>query len=377
MNLLFSFGNYIRPTRGGTERVTSLIANGLRARGHRVFFLITEENIPGNLPQGHYSCAGLSPEAKASFTRNLCRELGVNVIINEAGTSDDIWFLNRKCMDTACRIITCIHFDITGDLQYFYRTHCLTENKILRWLKLPLLKWMHTRSRRKRYRYLLQQSDAVIVPSPALVEQFFRFTGLNPSTTLRCIPNPALFAPETVQHKEKLAIFVGRLVPGKHPEHLLAAWRDSGAEKEGWQLVIAGDGALRPQLEAQLRKLRLHSVRFMGAVQDPASLYRQATLLLLPSDYESFSMVLLEGLSFACFPIVYSFPALSLLLARPEWGIALQQHSAKAMAKAIRHAISSNLSNLANQQDIHRHLRRFALPNILNQWEQLLRQISS
>lgn len=47
MNLLFSFGNYIRSTRGGTERVTSLIANGLRARGHRVFFLITEENIPG------------------------------------------------------------------------------------------------------------------------------------------------------------------------------------------------------------------------------------------------------------------------------------------------------------------------------------------
>lgn len=379
MNLLFSFGNLIRPTRGGTERVTYLISNGLRARGHRVFFLITEENITESLPAGNYSCAGLSTEEKAKFADKLCAELSIDAIINEAGTSDDVFFLNHGRITHPCRIITCIHFDITGDLRYFYRCHaapirCVRD--IIRRLRMPWLKWKNTRSRRRRYRFLLQQSDAVVVPAPALKEQFFRFTGQAPDPRLRCIPNPALFAPETVQRKENIALFIGRLSPEKHVNHLLKAWAESGAEQRDWQLFIAGDGSLRPTLEEQMKKLKLKSVRFLGNVQEPAELYRKATLLVLPSDYESFSMVVLEGLSFACFPIVYDFPALSQLLIKPEWGISLPRHHPHALATALRRAIAEKLTNLPHQKDIHIHLKRFALPTILNQWEQLLTQIS-
>lgn len=379
MNLLFSFGNIIRPTKGGTERVTALISNGLRARGHRVFFLITEERHTESLPPGNYSCAGLTTEGKAEFVNRLCEELSIDAIINEAGTSDDIRFLNHERITHPCRIITCIHFDITGDLRYFYRCHAEpihSVRDIIRRLRMPWLKWINTRSRRRRYRYLLHQSDAVVVPAAALVEQFFRFTGQHPSTRLRCIPNPALFAPETVRQKEPIALYIGRLSPEKHVNHLLQAWAESEAEQVNWRLIIAGDGPLRPQLETQLKKLKLKSVRFIGNVQEPSELYRKATLLILPSDYESFSMVVLEGLSFACFPIVYEFPALSQLLIKPEWGISLPQHNPRALANAIRRAISENLTNLPHQKSIHAHLQRFALPIILNQWEHLLTQKS-
>lgn len=375
MNLLFSFGNLIRPTRGGTERVTALIAHGLQARGHRVSFLITEEAISAPLPVGTYTCAGLSREEKARFTRRLCAHLGIDVLINEAGTSDDVLFLSHEQLRFPCRIITCIHFDITGDLRYFYRSMYIPLNSwgnLLRWLKLPFLKWMHTRNRRRRYRYLLRQSDTVVVPAPALVQQFFRFIGGNPSTRVRCIPNPAVFAPETVHEKEHMALFVGRLVPGKHVDHLLDAWAAAGAERDGWKLVIVGDGSMRTRLERQAKRLRLHSVCFTGSLNRPDELYRRAALLILPSDYESFSMVVLEGLSFACFPIVYSFPAISQLLARPEWGIVLPRHHRKALTAAIREAIDRHLTNLPHQKDIHPYLKRFALPNILNQWEQLI-----
>ena len=375
MNLLFSFGNLIRPTKGGTERVTSLISNGLRARGHRVFFLITEENITKSLPAGNYSCAGLSMEGKAEFVNKLCATLSIDAIINEAGTSDDVLFLNHERITHPCRIITCIHFDITGDLRYFYRCQAgpiRSVRDIIRRLRMPWLKWINTRSRRRRYRYLLLQSDAVVVPAPALVEQFFRFIGQHPDSRLHCIPNPSLFAPETVHRKENLALYIGRLSPEKHVNHLLKAWAESGAEQTDWQLIIAGDGSLRSQLEEQMRKLRLKSVRFLGNVQEPAALYRKAALLVLPSDYESFSMVVLEGLSFACFPIVYEFPALSQLLAKPDWGISLPQHHPHTLAMALRKAITEKLTNLPHQKDIHTHLKHFALPIILNQWEQLI-----
>lgn len=375
MNLLFSFGNLIRPTRGGTERVTALIAHGLQARGHKVSFLITEEVNTSPLPVGTYSCAGLSHEEKAPWVNRLCERLRIDVLINEAGTSDDIRFLNHESLQHPCRIITCIHFDITGDLQYFYRSMDIPLNSwsnLLRWMKLPFLKWMHTRNRRKRYRYLLQHSDAVVVPAPALMQQFFRFTGTHPSTRVRCIPNPAVFAPETVWSKEPMALFVGRLVPGKHVDHLLDAWSASGAERNGWNLVIVGEGDQRPNLERQAKRLRLRSVCFTGSLNRPDELYRRATLLILPSDYESFSMVVLEGLSFGCFPIVYAFPAISQLLLKPEWGMVLPQHHRKALTAAIQEAISRHLTNLPHQKDIHNHLKHFALPTILNQWEQLI-----
>lgn len=379
MNLLFSFGNRIRPTRGGTERVTSLVANGLRARGHRVYFLITEEEPPPSLPTDTFCCSGMKPREKAVYAHRLCLQLDIRVLINEAGTSDDVRFLNRETLPPACHVITCIHFDIVSDLHFFYRCFLYriqSWRDLLRIVRLPHLKRLHTRNRRQRYRYLLQQSDAVVVPAQVLVRQFFDFTGCAPDTRVLSIPNPAVFAPEWVDTKEPIALFVGRFSPEKHVEHLLKAWALSGAEQKGWQLILAGDGALRPALERQASKLRLQRVRFIGHQHHPAPLYRKATLFLLASDYESFSLVIQEALSFACYPIVYDFPALAQLLAQPEWGTALPLHKPQAMADAIRLAISQRLTNLPHQQAIHAHLATFSLPAILHRWEQLLHRIS-
>ena len=133
-----------------------------------------------------------------------------------------------------------------------------------------------------------------------------------------------------------------------------------------------GEGGQRPNLERQAKRLKLRSVCFTGSLNRPDELYRRATLLILPSDYESFSMVVLEGLSFGCFPIVYDFPAISQLLIKPEWGMVLPQHHRKALTAAIQEAISRHLTNLPHQKDIHTHLKHFSLPTILNQWEQLI-----
>lgn len=378
MNLLFSFGNLIRPTRGGTERVTYQIANGLRSRGHRVFFLITEECVTDPLPYHTFTCAGMTPDGKAAYADILCEKLDIDILINEAGTSDDVYFLNTSSLKFPGKIITCIHFDIVGDLQYFYRCYrypMRSWKDAVRLLRLPWLKRMHTRNRKQRYRHLLRFSDAVVVPAPALKEQLFRFSELPPNSKVRVIPNPAAFEPEWQHTKEKTALFVGRLSPEKHVDHLLRAWKRSDAENAGWQLLIVGDGALRDSLENLSRRLKLQRVFFMGQTDEPETLYRRATLLLLPSDHESFSLAIQEALSFGCFPISYDFPALSQLLAQPEWGLALRKHSPTAMAKAIRESIRLNRSNLPHQQHIHSHLNRFALPGILDTWEQLFSEL--
>jgi glycosyltransferase involved in cell wall biosynthesis len=63
--------------------------------------------------------------------------------------------------------------------------------------------------------------------------------------------------------------------------------------------VIAGDGPLRAELEAQAGRLGLFpgKVEFAGRLSDPVELYRKASVLLLTSDFEGTPNVVLEAMA--------------------------------------------------------------------------------
>jgi glycosyltransferase involved in cell wall biosynthesis len=90
--------------------------------------------------------------------------------------------------------------------------------------------------------------------------------------------------------------YVGRLLEGKGTETLVRAWRHLPSVK----LKIIGDGALRPELEAIVRREHLN-VEFAGIQQKAAVLdvISNAEFLIVPSEcYEGFPLVIAE--SFAC-----------------------------------------------------------------------------
>jgi glycosyltransferase involved in cell wall biosynthesis len=90
--------------------------------------------------------------------------------------------------------------------------------------------------------------------------------------------------------------YVGRLLEGKGTETLVAAWR----YLQSVRLKIAGDGALRPELEAIARRESLN-IEFTGMQERAAVLatIANAELLIVPSEcYEGFPMVIAEA--FAC-----------------------------------------------------------------------------
>jgi glycosyltransferase involved in cell wall biosynthesis len=90
--------------------------------------------------------------------------------------------------------------------------------------------------------------------------------------------------------------YVGRLLEGKGTETLVRAWRHLPSVK----LKIIGDGALRPELEAMVRREHLN-IEFAGIQQKAAVLdaISNAEFLIIPSEcYEGFPLVIAE--SFAC-----------------------------------------------------------------------------
>ncbi len=103
-----------------------------------------------------------------------------------------------------------------------------------------------------------------------------------------------------VDEGSKLFLAVGRLVPQKDYPNLLRALASLPPDLR-FRLLIAGDGPLRPQLEAMAEDLGLSSrVQFLGIRRDVAALMAAADVFVLSSVGEPFGLVVAEAMACEC-----------------------------------------------------------------------------
>ena len=105
---------------------------------------------------------------------------------------------------------------------------------------------------------------------------------------------------------DKVILFCAKLQPWKRPFDVLRAFVD--AKLPNAILVFAGEGVLRSALEAEVAALGVLSrVRILGFVnqsQLPA-VYKSADIMVLPSEYEPFAVVVNEAMCCGC-PVITS-----------------------------------------------------------------------
>lgn len=103
----------------------------------------------------------------------------------------------------------------------------------------------------------------------------------------------------------KYILFASRLVPEKGCHYLIEAWEQAGRPLP---LVMAGDSSFSPNYVEQIKSMPSGSaVVFPGNIYGArlASLFRNATLFVLPSDLEGLPIVLLEALGYGA-PVLAS-----------------------------------------------------------------------
>lgn len=103
-----------------------------------------------------------------------------------------------------------------------------------------------------------------------------------------------------------VVLFCAKLQPWKRPPDILRAF--AKANVSGSYLVLAGEGPLRTELEAEAKNLKVsEQVRFLGFVNQSQlpSIYKSADLFVLPSEYEPFGVVVNEAMLCGC-PVVVS-----------------------------------------------------------------------
>jgi glycosyltransferase involved in cell wall biosynthesis len=104
--------------------------------------------------------------------------------------------------------------------------------------------------------------------------------------------------------RDRVFLFVGRLVEAKGVDVLLRAFQEAAPDLDGWRLRLAGDGPLRAEAELAARRL---PIEVLGSVPfgHIAEEFGRADVLVLPSRHEPWGQVVPEAMA-AGLPVLSS-----------------------------------------------------------------------
>ena len=97
-----------------------------------------------------------------------------------------------------------------------------------------------------------------------------------------------------VDSSKVICLFVGRLTQIKRPDRLLDAIQILKEKNLEVQFIVAGDGELSKYVEDRVREEAL-PVKMFGWVKDTSEAFSSSDILVLCSDNEAVSLVLIEG----------------------------------------------------------------------------------
>lgn len=136
-------------------------------------------------------------------------------------------------------------------------------------------------------------------------------------------------------------LYSGRLEAVKRVDLLLEAFTAVSSQRPSWDLVVAGDGALRRQLEAMVPTHLRNRVIWTGFLSDYtllAGLYRSCDVLVIPSDYEPWGVVVSEAATSMAIVASSAVGAAAELVQDGVNGGVFSQGDARSLAKTLQHA---------------------------------------
>ncbi|HEX3904094.1 MAG TPA: glycosyltransferase family 4 protein [Polyangia bacterium] len=201
----------------------------------------------------------------------------------------------------------------------------------------PDARWRHRVA--PYYRWVFRRAAAVIAVSEATAQSMGRYADFQ-STIIpngidvpywRSRPSAARVHPGT-----RNLVYLGRLEQRNGPEIAIEAFSRIASSLPDVRLVVAGDGPMRPALQAQVPPHLRARVDFLGAVYDQRpEILASSSVFLLPARAVGFSIMVLEAFA-AGLPVV-ALPALGADRAGDHWSnvIMTKENSASAFADAV------------------------------------------
>lgn len=188
------------------------------------------------------------------------------------------------------------------------------------------------------------------------------------------IPNPCVRSfVEPAPLDTARAIAVGRLVPVKGFDLLIRAWARVAAERPNWQLDIWGEGPERARLQGLIDSQGLgHAVALRGATPEIEREMAAASMLVFPSLFEGFGMVLVEAMACGVPCVAFGCPCGPRdIITHGQDGLLVLPRNIPALADALLSLIDDPAERRRLGANAREKARAFSLEAVAGQWMEL------
>lgn len=389
MNLCIISYGHISKTRGGVDRVTDVLSEGLKKKGHIVYLLSVCPPIDNDtLSDSQFQLPSMDVYSMQNkhFLQKFYDTKKIDIILNQAERKD--------IFDLICAthenipIISCIHNDPKCALKSII--DLWDECKLKLGWKFYLSSPLHFAravyryyNRRKyisgKYQEYYDTCDAIVLLSKKFYNNFNKLANIKDHSKLYAISNPNSFTATdiSVANKEKIVLFVGRQDFQKRVDRLLRIWKIVYSKNQEWKLQIIGDGTHKFFYEILCRSLKLKNVEFLGK-RNPEDYYKKASILCITSSHEGLPMVMIEALQYEVIPIAYnSFESVTDIITDQKTGFIIDKFSERQYS----HVLQLLMSNAEYRDKIRNNISefnkvsKFDTKKIVEKWEHLLTSI--
>ena len=350
-NILFICQNVVSPNFGGIERVTDVLARHLMALGYGVVFLAKKDLCH----DGYKTVATqyiIDKKQWAGQLTEIISKHNISVVINQDGLSS---FDLLKKMPSSVKKISVMH-----DSMY-----AIYPRLQIGWLRKWRWKFLVQRAMKKTY----ELNDRVVLFVPKFVDEnkFFYKNADNGKNVI--IPNFNSYDIVNVVSKEKKLLWVGRFAEiHKRTTDMLRIWAKLENRFPEWSIDILGDGPDADKVRCLLSELGLKRCRLQG-LQNPRSYYERASIICMTSSFESFGMVLTEGMQHGCVPVAYdSYTAVRYIIHDGVDGILVKPFSVDEYAEKLAGLMSDDVKRNSLSAAAAESVRQFDAGSIMNKW---------
>lgn len=390
MNICFLTLGHVSKTRGGIDRVTDTLANAFIEKGHKVSMVSVWKAVEGDFIypfQYFLPSQDIYSQDNIIFLSEFFINHKTDIIINQS----EPFALLKLIIDSHhdIPIVSAIHTDPCGAIKGIRDTwdKWKYDNGIgLFLIKLPYF-WLrkcyqsYTREKyiRDKYWFYYNHCDAVVLLSEKFKQSFCKLARLETPDHLYAISNPMSFNKTIAsEKKEKIILYVGRLdFSPKRVDRLIKAWK-AVEHKEGWKVIVIGDGPAKVFYENMCLKKGINSIEFVGHT-DPCPYYKRASIICITSTHEGFSLVATEALQNEVIPIAFnSYEAVFDIIQNNVNGYIIDAFSIKQYSKILTKLMSNQFLRNKIRENIRTENSmnpKFDINLISEKWISLFKQL--
>lgn len=269
---------------GGTERVSSIIANELARLNEKYnIIILSVTNCRNEIPFKIEK----NIELYNIFDNEISfRKKYINLVLYVRK------FIKQKNIDIIIDVDTILDLITIPALT-------MSKTRLISWEHFCYHGNSNVKSRKLARKLAAKFSDYIITLTEEDKEAFK--TNLSISCPIQCIYNPIINRKEDKRYsiESKVILSIGRLTEQKGFDMLVDVANNILPNREGWKWIILGEGEDRAILEKKINMYGLEDkVILKGNVLNVEDYYKNASIFVSTSRYEGLPLVLLEGKSY-------------------------------------------------------------------------------